>query len=42
MARFVIVNKYLYAVNQASLLVYDINNEANPVRKSQAISQMAD
>jgi len=35
MARFVIVNKYLYAVNNASLLVYDINNEANPVRKSQ-------
>ena len=35
MARFVIVNKYLYAVNQGALLVYDINNESNPVRKSE-------
>ena len=35
MARFVIVNLYLYAVNQGALLVYDINNESNPVRKSE-------
>ena len=35
MARFVIVNKYLYAVNQGSLLVYDINNEAKPERKNE-------
>ena len=35
MARFVVVNKYLYAVNQSSLLAFDINDESNPVRKKE-------
>jgi hypothetical protein len=35
MARFVVVNKYLYAVNQSSLLAFDITDESNPVRKKE-------
>lgn len=35
MARFAIVNDFLYAVNLSSLIVFDIHNEAEPVRKSE-------
>lgn len=35
MARFVVVNKYLYAVNQSSLLAFDINDESNPMRRKE-------
>jgi hypothetical protein len=33
MARFVVMNTYLYAVNMSSLLAYDISDEAAPQRK---------
>lgn len=35
LARFVVMNNYLYAVNRSSLYTYDISNEADPERKSE-------
>ena len=35
MARFVVMNNYLYAVNTSTLYAYDISNEADPVRKNE-------
>ena len=35
MARFVVMNNYLYAVNTSTLYAYDISNEADPERKSE-------
>jgi hypothetical protein len=35
MARFVVLDSYLYAVNSSSLYAYDISNEADPERKNE-------
>ena len=38
MARFVVVNNYLYAVNNSSLLVYDITDASNPEKVNEQFS----
>ena len=37
MARFAIVNEFLYAVNYSSLIVFDIHNEAEPQRRTETM-----
>ena len=35
MARFTVLNHYLYAVNNTSLIAFDVSDGSNPVRKSE-------
>lgn len=37
MARFVVLNNYLYAINSATLFSYDISNEADPQKKNDVV-----